>query len=120
MLCVLQAHLTWNDQFDNLNAWLNVKGTREHALKQALKDWRRYIVGGMKRRQVDLETGPTAKYIPEEVAAPVAVTTNGRRATRTKAVVPTAVAAVDADAEAPLLEAFLHYTNSFAIPPSTR
>ncbi|KWU45025.1 hypothetical protein RHOSPDRAFT_16896 [Rhodotorula sp. JG-1b] len=45
------AYYEDEDELEDLNNWLNAKGTRELALKNALTKWRPFIIAGAKKRQ---------------------------------------------------------------------
>ncbi|GAA5922875.1 hypothetical protein JCM1841_003769 [Sporobolomyces salmonicolor] len=63
------------EELDALQSWLNAKGTRELALKNAIAKWRGYILAGSKKRQHDLAHPELPRY-----EAP----SGGRRSTRSK------------------------------------
>ncbi|KAM0750856.1 hypothetical protein T439DRAFT_288911 [Meredithblackwellia eburnea MCA 4105] len=77
------------EEYETLQGWLNAKGTRELALKNALIKWRTYIFGGAKKRIAD-------------TAAPMKpIDTGGRRSSRSKL-------------DAQPVPSYLHYVNKLS------
>ncbi|GAA5883689.1 hypothetical protein JCM3774_002954 [Rhodotorula dairenensis] len=56
------AYYEDEDELENLNHWLNAKGTRELALKNALAKWRPFILAGAKKRQFDAAHPDLPRY----------------------------------------------------------
>ncbi|KAG0660947.1 hypothetical protein C6P46_004220 [Rhodotorula mucilaginosa] len=56
------AYYEDEDELEDLNNWLNAKGTRELALKNALTKWRPFIIAGAKKRQFDAAHPDLPRY----------------------------------------------------------
>ncbi|GAA6062122.1 hypothetical protein JCM10212_000876 [Sporobolomyces blumeae] len=61
------------EELDSLMSWLNAKGTRENALRNAIIRWRDYILAGSEERHKDLADPSRPRTDPQ-------VTSSGRRA----------------------------------------
>ncbi|GAA5988815.1 hypothetical protein JCM10908_006182 [Rhodotorula pacifica] len=56
------AYYEDEDELESLNHWLNAKGTRELALKNAIAKWRPFIIAGAKKRQFDAAHPDLPRY----------------------------------------------------------